>query len=77
MGGEIRVESEPDAGTTCTVDLPFKRGVERDMIEPDFAQMGLSALVVDDDQQACEQAAILMKKIKIDANWCLSGTEAL
>lgn len=77
MGGEIHVESEPGVGTTCTVDLPFKRGGEQDMVEPDFAQMGLSALVVDDDQQACEQAVVLMKKIKIDANWCLSGTEAL
>lgn len=77
MGGEIHVESEPGVGTTCMVDLPFKLDGERSIVEPDFAQMGLSALIVDDDQQACEQAACLMKKIKIETNWCLSGTEAL
>ena len=28
MGGQIQIESEPGAGTTCTVDLPFRIGQE-------------------------------------------------
>ena len=77
MGGQIRIESEPGVGTTCIVDLPFKRGKESSLPEPDFAQQGLRALIVDDEQQVCEQTAVLLGKIKIDAEWRQSGAEAL
>ena len=77
MGGQIQVESEPGAGTTCIVDLPFKKGEESSVPEPDFAQQGLRALIVDDEQQVCEQTAILLRKIKIEAEWCFSGAEGV
>lgn len=77
IGGQIQVESKPGTGTTCIVDLPFKRGVESNLSEPDFASQGLCALVVDDEQQVCEQTAILLEKIKIRAEWRLSGAEAV
>lgn len=77
MGGQIQVDSEPGVGTTCTVDLPFQKGEESRLPEPDFEQQGLRALVVDDERQVCEQTAVLLEKIKIDAEWCLSGAEGV
>ena len=77
MGGQIQIESEPGGGTSCIVDLPFQKGEERCRPEPDFAQLGLQALIVDDERQVCEQTAILLEKIKIAAQWRLSGSEAV
>ncbi|WP_462384592.1 hybrid sensor histidine kinase/response regulator [Intestinibacillus massiliensis] len=77
MGGQIQIESEPGVGTTCIVDLPFEKGGESRLPEPDFAQQGLRALIVDDEQQVCEQTAVLLEKIKIGAEWRLSGAEGV
>ena len=77
MGGQIQIESEPGAGTTCIVDLPFRIGQEDGVLKPDFEQQGLRALIVDDEQQVCEQTAVLLEKIKISSEWCLSGAEAV
>lgn len=76
MGGAIQVESEPGKGSTFIVDLPFPKG-EENTREPDFENMGLSALIVDDEQSVCEQTVSLLEKIKIRAEWRLSGAEAL
>ncbi|WP_130863586.1 hybrid sensor histidine kinase/response regulator [Bacilliculturomica massiliensis] len=77
MGGQIQVESEPGVGTTCIVDLPFEKGQETGIAEPDFEQQGLRALIVDDERQVCEQTAVLLGKIKIGAEWRLSGAEGV
>ncbi|BDF68171.1 hypothetical protein CE91St43_21430 [Oscillospiraceae bacterium] len=77
MGGQIQVESAPGEGTTCIVDLPFQKGEGSAVPEPDFERQGLRALVVDDEQPVCEQTTLLLKKIKIAAEWRLSGAEAV
>ena len=77
MGGQIQIESAPGVGTTCIVDLPLQKGEGTGLPEPDFEQHGLRALIVDDERQVCEQTAALLEKIKISAQWRLSGAEAL
>ena len=76
MGGEIHIESALGAGTTCIVDLPFNRAGESAVSEPDFSPQRLRALIVDDEQQVCEQASILLEKVKIQTEWCLSAIKA-
>ncbi|MBC2872245.1 response regulator [Bittarella massiliensis] len=76
MGGKIRIDSEPGKGTTCEVDIPLRRGKER-LEEPDFGDRGLCAMVVDDEQQVCEQTSTLLEKIRIRTEWRQSGAEAV
>ncbi len=76
MNGQIRVESEPDVGTTCTVDLPLRR-VDGDGEEPDFEAQCLRALVVDDEPAACRQAVSILERIKISTESAQSGGSAM
>ncbi|MCB6200473.1 PAS domain-containing hybrid sensor histidine kinase/response regulator [Extibacter muris] len=76
MNGKIRVESEPEAGTTCIVDLPFQR-MNGTREEPDFGEQGLRALVVDDEPSACTQAVSILERIRISAESTQSGEAAL
>lgn len=76
MNGKIRINSELNKGTTCIVDIPFKRG-EKTVDEPNFGNQNIRALIVDDEQRVCEQTASLLKKIKINAEWRTSSVEAI
>lgn len=76
MNGSIHVESEQGKGSSFLVDIPFLRGEDK-FDEPDFENQNLSAMIVDDDLQVCEQTVSLMEKIKIYAEYRMSGTEAI
>lgn len=76
MNGSIQVKSEPDKGSSFIIDIPFQRG-EENQNEPDFEPQKLSALIVDDELQVCEQTVSLLKKIKIQAEYRTSGAEAI
>ncbi len=76
MSGSIEIESRPGEGTACTVDLPLIRDEEA-RPQPDFADMGLRALVADDEQTVCVETAALLERIKIQPEWVLTGGEAV
>lgn len=77
MGGYIDVKSKPGEGTTFTVELPFEpSGVEL----PGCGDGGLTSLkvlVTDDERTVCEHTALLLDRMKIHAEWVLSGAEAV
>lgn len=77
MGGYIDVKSKPDEGTTFTVELPFEQS---DVDLQPFQAGALESLVVlvaDDEQDICEHTVLLLDKMKIQAEWVLSGLEAV
>ncbi|WP_195637544.1 response regulator [Enterocloster bolteae] len=78
MGGSIRVESRKNKGSRFTVDIPLKLPVQPEQPEqeiPDLTQY--SALVVDDDQDACEGICLILQEIGIRARWVLNGPDAV
>lgn len=76
LGGSIFVESKLNEGTTITVDLPFDE--TSDIIEPKRIQLDdLKVLVVDDEEDACTHASLLLKRMGISASWVQLGREAI
>lgn len=75
MNGIISVESELNEGTKITVELPFESIEQSFAPNKDFND--IKVLVVDDDQNTCEHAMILMEQIGIKASWVCSGKEAV
>ena len=77
MGGYIDVKSKPGEGTTFTVELPFTPS-DIDLFPfQEAALKALDVLIVDDEQDTCEHTALLLEKMKINAEWVLSGAEAV
>lgn len=77
MGGYIDVKSTPEKGTTVVVDLPFeKSNIDLQPIQAESLE-SLTVLVADDEQDICEHTALLLEKMKIRADWVLSGAEAV
>lgn len=75
MGGRVSLESEIGKGSIFTVELPFGYLHENDGIEVDYQD--LKALIVDDDKDTCEHLAVLMNKVQVEADWAISGAEAV
>lgn len=75
MNGNIFVDSKLGQGTTFTVSLPL-RIEENDYVTPEEL-MGLPILVVDDDQDVCENATVLLTELGMRGYWVLSGVEAI
>lgn len=77
MGGYISVKSKSGEGTTFTVELPFEQSdLDLQPIREDELE-ALTILVADDEQDICEHTVLLLKKMKIQAEWVLSGAEAV
>ena len=76
MDGKIYVNSKENEGTTFTVDIPLLKKDSETKI-PDFENMGLNALVVDDEEEECRHAVRVLQEIKIQAEWVMHGAQAL
>lgn len=75
MEGEISVESREHEGSRFTVDIPLKLPEQQAQESPDFT--GYSAMIVDDDQIACESISMILQETGIHAHWVLNGAEAV
>lgn len=76
LGGSIHVKSKPGKGTTFSVELPLtlpNHTIERRTWKLDT----LRVLVVDDDEDACTHAGLLLKQMGIAAQFAKSGHEAV
>ena len=77
MNGTISVESEKGVGTAFTVVISLQNcehtGLSTRYIKP----KDMRVLVVDDEAVAAEHARLVLEEVGIQADTCLSGTEAL
>ena len=76
LEGSIDVKSKPGEGTTFTVELPFD--LPDGVIEHRKWQIDtLRVLVVDDEEDVCTHASLLLKRMGIMAQYEQSGREAI
>ena len=77
MDGSITVNSKQGVGTECIVSFTFRLSNE-EKISQDIPELkGLRALVVDDDFNTCDSVTAMLKQIGLQAEWTLSGKEAV
>lgn len=75
MNGDIQVQSEPGAGSVFTVRIHLKL---QEACTDDVAELaGLRVLVADDDAESCVSTCKILESIGMDAEWVLSGDEAV
>ncbi len=74
MGGTIEVESEQGKGSEFHVTIDLERATIRDsgIVLPPWR-----LLVVDNNEDLCRSAAFVLKEIGVQAEWVMSGREAL
>ena len=76
MGGSIRAESKLNEGSMFVVDLPFSSSGEK-MATKQNRFDAIRALIVDDDEDACEYCGILLKRLGIRYDYVTDGKAAL
>ena len=77
MGGKIAVTSKKGEGTEFVVTVDFKIA-DRKTSDPAIPELkGLRSLVVDDDINACQSIADMLREVGMRSEWCVSGKEAV
>ena len=76
LGGSIQVKSKPQEGTTFTVQLPFDLPAEA-MEQRKWQLDTLKVLFVDDEEDVCIHATLLLKRMGILSHYLKSGQEAV
>jgi len=77
MGGKITVNTKQGEGTEFVVTVSF-RIADKKMSDPVIPELkGLRSLVVDDDINACQSIADLLREVGMRSEWCVSGREAV
>jgi len=77
MGGAISVDTKKGEGTEFTVSVEF-RVAEWKTFDPAIPELkGLRSLVVDDDVNACQSVADMLREVGMSGEWCVSGKEAI
>ena len=78
MQGDIDVESEKGVGSVFTVTVKLKQSPRRYRVESGLAlPEGLRAVVVDDDEIACEHGQFVLRSIGVEADAVTNAPEAL
>ena len=78
MGGTIQVQSKLNEGSTFCVELTFETvPAENHSVLPSPEFEHLKVLVADDDVDTCEHTTLLLDKMGIQAQWVLTGTQAV
>lgn len=79
LNGSIQVESSQGEGSTFWVEIPYE--IDGDSVGARYQAPGqlddLKVLVADDDQDTCEHAQIILKRLGICVEWVTSGQEAV
>jgi signal transduction histidine kinase/DNA-binding response OmpR family regulator len=77
MGGKISVTSKKGEGTEFVVSVDF-RIADKKASDPTIPELkGLRSLVVDDDINACQSIADMLRDVGMRSEWCVSGKEAV
>ena len=75
MGGTIQADSVLNQGTSFTIDLPFTSCEEK--LQPPTNFDNIRALIVDDDEDACQYCGILLDRLGIRYSYATDGESAL
>lgn len=75
--GSIHVDSTLGEGSTFILEIPFELAEDTFVYLPnkDFGE--LKVLVADDDRDTCEHTSIILHRLGVQAEWVLSGAEAV
>ena len=77
MGGRITVNTKKGEGTEFVVTVKFRIADEK-VSDPAIPELkGLRSLVVDDDINACQSIADMLREVGMRSEWCVSGREAV
>ena len=77
MGGRISVTSKKGEGTEFVVSVDF-RIADRKPSDSAISELkGMRSLVVDDDVNACQSIADMLRDVGMRSEWCVSGREAV